>query len=191
MFSFPVICVDNFYRDPDLIRNFALSLEYKSMPDTMLGGKRTEALHNINKDFHDDFCQKFLSIFYNFKKEYIEYDVFTYFNMMDPLDPDADRFTVPHSDDDAIAAGLIYLTPNANMDCGTKIYRANLDGTSTVTAEFKNIYNRFIMYDAMEIHGPSKVTEKRLTQVFFASKIDTNDYGIIHPLRKMRRQVKI
>ena len=46
----PTSCVDDFYEDPDSIREYALSLDYKKQKGNY-PGVRTKDLSSINKDF--------------------------------------------------------------------------------------------------------------------------------------------
>ena len=46
----PTSCVDDFYEDPDSIREYALSLDYKKEKGNY-PGVRTKDLSYINKDF--------------------------------------------------------------------------------------------------------------------------------------------
>ena len=69
IFNFPTICVDDFYKNPDQIRQFALNLEYNNK-DNATGdypGKRTELLHLTHPNFFNTFCQKLFSIYFDFQ----------------------------------------------------------------------------------------------------------------------------
>ena len=58
---FPTLCVDDFYINPEKVRDFALSLEY-SKPEGIYPGERTKYLHEIDKKFFHQFCEKLLLI---------------------------------------------------------------------------------------------------------------------------------
>ena len=64
---FPTLCVDDFYKNPEQIRDFALSLEY-SKPEGIYPGERTKYLHEIDKKLFQQFCEKLFSfqLFPNF-----------------------------------------------------------------------------------------------------------------------------
>ena len=57
MSTFPITCLDNFYKDPDKIREFALSCEYKK-PSGNYPGLRTEQIKFIDAEFFNNFCFK-------------------------------------------------------------------------------------------------------------------------------------
>ena len=59
---FPIVCYDNFYTNPDFIRDFALDLSYSSQ-----GGVhphvRTKCLSSIDPNLHYKCVQKLLSVY--------------------------------------------------------------------------------------------------------------------------------
>ena len=84
--KFPTICVDNFYKNPDKVREFALNLKYNS-EDNLTGyypGKRTELLHKIEPEFFNKFCTKLFSIYYDFLSP-VEWTVSTSFQLIQPM----------------------------------------------------------------------------------------------------------
>ena len=68
MLHFPAVCVDNFYSDPDRVREWALSLEYKPPPAGQWPGKRSEKLHILDSKFFNDFCCKIFSLYFDLEK---------------------------------------------------------------------------------------------------------------------------
>ena len=62
---FPITCVDDFYSEPDNIRDFALSLEYGKDELSNFPGQRTKMLHEIDSYFFNIFCEKIFSLFFN------------------------------------------------------------------------------------------------------------------------------
>ena len=60
---FPTTCIDNFYKDPDGVRNFALSLEYNDNAGNF-PGVRTDNLKNIDEQFYKQSVNKLLSLFF-------------------------------------------------------------------------------------------------------------------------------
>ena len=61
----PITCVDNFYSDPDKIRNLALGLEFEPAEKRFnFPGERTAHLFDVDKDFFDQFCEKLFSLFF-------------------------------------------------------------------------------------------------------------------------------
>ena len=125
MSLFPTLCVDNFYDDADVIRNYALSLDYYPS-DGGYPGKRTKPIHELDESFFQDFCIKFMSLYYDFEKTTANWNIGTYFQLIENFSSDK---TSPkntgwvHQDTEAIFAGLIYLTPEIDPSCGTSMFK--------------------------------------------------------------------
>jgi len=185
MIHFPAICVDNFYSDPDQVRNWALSLEYKTSPGGQWPGKRTEKLHLIDQKFFNDFCCKIFSLYFDLSITDLDYVVHTQFQLITPYDTDP---TSPknsgwiHYDVDNIFGGIVYLTPDINLNCGTSVFRQDRESIEknhktakqtfyntgrfaaydkcindhnscfTETINYKNIYNRMVSFDCETAH---------------------------------------
>lgn len=123
--KFPVTVVDNFYDDPDSVREFALSLPFDNEKDNYrYPGKRTEDLHLISKNFFDFSCEKLFSLFYEFEK-HIRWTVKTNFQIIHPYDND--KMDIKNKGwihrDNSILTAVVYLTPGADIDSGTKIFK--------------------------------------------------------------------
>ena len=128
MRDFPAICVDDFYSDPDSIREWALTLDYD--PCIKAGGtwpgRRTESLHRIDPVFFDQFCRKIFSLYIDVEQPGPEWRVLTQFQLIDSYDSDSRSKKNTgwiHYDTGAIFGGIIYLTPNINENCGTSLYK--------------------------------------------------------------------
>lgn len=122
---FPTICVDNFFNNPNEVRNFALSLEYKKAENTAWPGKRTDLLSNLNSNYFDLFCRKIFSIFFDIKnsQNLYNWEVATYFQIIEPFEYDNINTGWIHFDTRCIFAGIIYLTPDISLECGTSIFK--------------------------------------------------------------------
>lgn len=210
--NFPALCIDNFYNNPDEVRNFALSLDYKKQPGNY-PGERSELLHEVNPEFFSMFCEKLFSVFYNFNSDYIEWNVASSFQKIYPYSEDRNSPLNSgwyHEDSGSVAAGVIYLNPNSNLDAGTTIgkvenseidyddysYRnrfyagedidkleyqrkvLNHNSKFNKTLEFKNVYNRLILYDTAYLHKETNFLandyEPRLTQIFFIDRLEAS-----------------
>lgn len=178
---FPTFSVDEFYEDPDAIRDFALSQEFNNL-GSRYPGRRTDGLEKINPELFDMFCRKLFSIFYDFSVSTLDWNVTTSFQLIDKFDdPGKDQGWI-HKDGHVIFAGIIYLTPDARLESGTSIYREIepvddslfklkekffLEGEDTgynkalkehtskfeETARFNNVYNRLVAFDGNVYHG--------------------------------------
>jgi len=126
MKNFPAICIDNFYSDPDRIREFALAQTYLPSPEGRWPGKRTICLSKIDRNFFDLFCHKLFSIYYDLDKTNLRWEVLTTFQLIPTLDPNADSVRNKgwiHTDDSNIVfAGIIYLSPDIDLNCGTSLF---------------------------------------------------------------------
>lgn len=178
---FPTICVDDFFRNPDEVRNFALSLDYKPHSTGKWPGKRSEFVSKLSPQFYHVFCQKFFSLSYD-KNETLNTDLLLMFSLIEPDDVKTKTGWI-HQDDCAYA-GLIYLNPKISLNCGTSIFRKkdylysdnvngqiksnlylgseskeDIDGINyhnskyEETIKFGNIYNRMIAFDSHQFHS--------------------------------------
>jgi hypothetical protein len=121
MKHFPVISIDDFYSDADAVRKFALSQTYSAPPLGEYPGVRTASLHEIDQEFTQKFCHKLFSLFYNFNNEQVNWEITTYFQKITPYENPRTNVGWTHMDDNTVLAGLIYLTPDADLDSGTSI----------------------------------------------------------------------
>lgn len=120
---FPSLCVDDFYDDPNAVRDWALSLDFndEENKDGKWPGIRTPMLHEINHIFFDTFCRKLLSIYFDLTKVNMEWNIVTNFQLIDPYDdPELNKGWV-HYDDRAIFGGIIYLDPEPDPNAGTSV----------------------------------------------------------------------
>lgn len=125
--KFPIICVDDFYKDPDKIRKFALTLEYKKRI-SISPGVRTDQLFNIDKIFFDKFCEKLFSLFYNFSVDSCKWNVETVFQKTFAGSEDPASILNKgwnHLDGNVLAAGVIYLNDFPDSNNGTTISELN------------------------------------------------------------------
>jgi hypothetical protein len=135
---FPTLCSDNFFENPDKIRDFALSLEFQKSDNKAWPGKRTKALNLISENYFNLFCRKFLALSFDLKRyQDFSWNIETYFQMIEPGEYcDVDQGWV-HVDD-SMYAGVIYLTPEMDLDCGTSIFRPKSIVKSTSNLEEKH-----------------------------------------------------
>lgn len=126
---FPTLCVDDFYKNPEQIRDFALSLEY-SKPEGIYPGERTKYLHEIDKKLFQQFCEKLFSLFFNYKVERCDWQIETRFQKTYSFTDDPKNLINSgwdHLDNNVFAAGIIYLNKNNTIDSGTTISKLTKD----------------------------------------------------------------
>lgn len=121
MHTIPVTILDNFLDDPDKIRAWALQQEYHLSKDGAWPGLRSKSIHELDTRFFHLVCRKFFSQFYDLQNmEEINWEVTMMFQMV------AEGYNSGwiHSDErNSQITGIIYLSPNANLNGGTSIYR--------------------------------------------------------------------
>lgn len=125
MKKFPVTVLDNFYENPDLVRQFALSLKFNPTPDGKWPGERTEPLYDVNLNFFNTFCNKLFSLFFDFEYDDVNWSVETTFQKVSKFsNKEHSLFNVGwiHKDP-CIFSGVIYLNPNPEKNTGTSVYK--------------------------------------------------------------------
>lgn len=175
------IVADNFYENPDAVRKFALSLDFKFHPNYHKG-KRTDLCYRfdgLKERFEQIIGRKVI----NWEK-YGTNGCFQYCIGGDQL--------VYHCDTQQYA-GVLFLTPDAPVNTGTCLFRSIHTKKMKVSKEehdhvFRNgfldptqfervdtvgnVYNRLVLFDSLSIHAAAEYfgTNKengRLFQLFF------------------------
>jgi hypothetical protein len=193
MINFPTLCIDNFYNEPDKIREYALKQDFLESPGNY-PGKRTRPLHELNKDLFIGFCSKLFSIYYS--EIDIKWNVETSFWKVNTLhqDPKSPKNMGFIHEDGCLLAGVIYLSPGFDSKLGTTIYRQikeketlnflsvkkfystgeddKFDDVITKNnsafeevARIGNVYNRLISFDGNIPHSPSHYYMKDETRL--------------------------
>jgi Family of unknown function (DUF6445) len=125
---FPLVVADNFYDNPDAVRNFALTLDFKQADLGDWPGKRTANLATIDQNFHYYCINRFLSLYFDLSiVESKNIKAESFFQLIDPFDKDKNNIKNKawvHADFLPIA-GVVYLTPGADPDSGTSLYKLN------------------------------------------------------------------
>ena len=166
-----VVVVDNFYSDPDWVRNYAMNnLEFKES-GYHKGRRSTDRfILNGTKEKFEEILGKKIT---NWNHEYYANGIFQYCTSQDPI--------VYHIDTQTYAA-MVYLTPDAPLQTGTATYRSKITGatrfdeargelyyetfkglsnnmnfydstTYEVVDTVANVYNRLVMFDSKAIHA--------------------------------------
>jgi hypothetical protein len=125
---YPITVIDNFFKDPDKVREFALKQIFKTNKERIDGGEhilypgaRTDALHVIDIDLYFEFTSKLSSIFHNVQEQRVNWEVYAFFQLV----PKNWKDGWIHVDGSDLNAGVLYLTPNAPLNSGTSIYKPN------------------------------------------------------------------
>ena len=175
------LVVDDFYEDPDSVREFALKCNFKEHKESHKG-KRTEEFYRF-----DGLKERFEQLIGTKIKGWEKYPTNACFQYCVAGDQ-----VVYHKDLQRFA-GVLYLTPNAPIQSGTALYRStynhkmrsdNSDHNEVFAGGFLdptrfeevdkvgNVYNRLILFDSQMTHsglnyfGTDK-NNSRLFQLFF------------------------
>jgi hypothetical protein len=180
----PISIIDNFFKDPNYIRQKALKYDYFCKGNWP--GQRTESLHTLDFNLYQLVSSKLFSIFVDNTKEQTVYEIDIRFQY---TTKDFENGWA-HTDEGYYMAGVIYLTPNPPNNTGTIIYnnppknyyvkakecsqiknnfyenkikskdyeemkKYNNDCVSK-SIEIENVYNRAVIYPANYWHSQNK-----------------------------------
>jgi len=156
MTTIPLTVLDNFFDNPNTIRDYALSLEYKSDEENY-PGKRSKPLHILNTDLFHYTNNKVLSLFFTDYKE-VRYEVYASFQIIEKhpgegwVHQDPNLFTF-----------IIYLhESNPNINCGTSLWSLN----SNVICPIKNEFERSYFNDKRTAHHLHSKYDKEAVNSF-------------------------
>ncbi len=142
MIFLPAFCVDDFYSNPDAVRDFALKQTFLPS-EGIWPGKRTRDLSEIDPKFHEQFAKKVFSLFLEDVNTVTRYDLKSSFQIVPTLDSNPNSPKNQgwiHFDDQTVFAGIIYLSPDALPENGTSIFKltneSTLDHDSTCKQDF-------------------------------------------------------
>jgi hypothetical protein len=167
-----LIVIDNFLPYPEVVRTWALSqkfynceemTEHVGKPNTW-PGLRTVGVNEIDMRYANDVLSK---ISYLATANFgIQVD---HIRSAFQLTRKDDGNSWIHRDDNVQVAGLLYLTPNAQISSGTTLYTEPPHEEMDIVG---NIFNRLILYRADIYHKSTEyfgdsLQNGRLTQVFF------------------------
>lgn len=188
-----IIVVDNFYKDPDMIREYTIN-------NLNFVGSDYHKGHRSEERFILDGTKERLENILG--KQIVNWNLPNYANGIFQYCT-ADQPIVYHVDAQSMAA-IVFLTPNAPLDTGTAFYRSKFTGeyrfeNSTLSNELyyrsftgdynknpnfydstlhekvdeiANVYNRLVIWDAKKIHAATKyfgdsLENARYFQLFF------------------------
>ena len=117
---YPTLIVDNFFNDPDEIRNIGLSLERKEN----LGaypGTRTKPLHSLKPSFFNWSTNKILSVVFNHQPEDLDitFNAYQTFQFIKPNPKEGQGWI--HNDNNFEFTAIVYLSKHKN--CGTSLFK--------------------------------------------------------------------
>jgi|TARA_B110000483_G_scaffold222797_1_gene280070 hypothetical protein len=176
----PITIIDNFFDNPDQVRNIALSSDYERQDDSTFPGYRTKMIAEIDKTIYRTVMEKVLGLFWDLTRDELEVKFKTHFQFI-PRQYGNGGWA--HFDKSTTFAGVVYMTPDAPKDCGTSICRPVTDtpiynfdirnnfyqGKDTNyndycaakdshnsqfdhTLSVDNVFNRMVLYDGNDGH---------------------------------------
>ena len=124
---FHSLSIDNFFKNPDLIRKWGLSLKFKKDKDGRWPGERSGLISDIDLNLNNLILSKIFSCYINFKYENVNWEtsnmVFQKIKPFSKKKNDIRNIGWIHQDNSWNFAGIIYLTPNIHFESGTSLYK--------------------------------------------------------------------
>jgi hypothetical protein len=174
-----IIVIDNFYKNPLEVRNFALNEEY-----TVSGnypGKRTRSFANKElKETIEKFVSPFNEKLTDFPMEQNSYNgSFQYATSR--------QRSWIHVDQHNTWGGVLFLTPDAPVNSGTAFYKLKSEYSEDDISKYSqdlskwelvdqvgNVFNRLVLFNSKRYHMSmdyfgTELNDCRLFQVFFFS----------------------
>jgi len=213
----PTICVDNFFDDPNKVKNYAKTLIYSKDPEGKWPGERTDFMHSINNDLFLLTTKKIMALLYPMTWKTFTWTCEQYFQKI-PKGVYKNNGWV-HRDDEKEFTAIIYLSEHKN--CGTSIYHPkNFSNTIINTDEkekcyknttsmnnekiileennnrfektihFNSKFNRLILFDGNNYHAAEKFNEENINEdrlTLITFFSDVKSDGIKFPISEMKR----
>lgn len=154
MLFFPTTVVDDFFDNPDRVRELALQQKYDTNRPGIINGLRSKPLTQILPELQEEIREKVLSLFYDLDRDSIDTEIRSYFHKNVPYHK-GDNMGWIHQDlPTSIIAGLVYLTPNPDPDSGTSIFKKIGSVDSDTFKKAHDIKKQFYR-DAYFTHEPN------------------------------------
>ena len=166
------IIIDDFLDNPDIVRESVISgdIPFDMTQEGYYPGVRCNPIY-VDNGYREMIANKIAQVFpYKFKFNETNSHCFAFQLCLEGVE------TWVHKDIEEWA-GILYLTPDANLESGTIMFDNNLAKTESpvnVTNIVHNIYNRMILFRGGVIPHRSMIpgfgdclANGRLTQVFF------------------------
>jgi len=136
-------CVDGFFKNPELIRKFGLSLNKKSDNSGKWPGVRSKPLHQIDDGLNNYILLKIFSVYFDLNYHNVSWkNSVCYFQEIKKYSKkknDLKNIGWIHQDNDEHLAGIIYLNPNAPLDTGTSLYNLKEEEEKTYVSFEKQL----------------------------------------------------
>jgi hypothetical protein len=160
MHLIPVTVLDNFFDDPDKVRRWALQQEYFPDSDGRWPGLRSKQIYELDDPLFQMTCRKFFSQFFDLRLDQeIQWQVSMNFQI---VHEGYDSGWIHSDEETAQITGIIYLSPNSNLNGGTSIYR---EKTNLIQNVYRNgKYKEDSYKNNMTIEDAKKYKEEHNAQ---------------------------
>ena len=119
-------CVDDFFINPNVIREYGLNLKKKPEKNGKWPGVRSRPLHEIDLNLNTYILSKIFSVYFDSNFHIVNWGSSEiYFQEIEKFSNDKKNLKNVgwiHVDSYCDLAGLIYLTPDADISSGTSLY---------------------------------------------------------------------
>ena len=117
---YPTLIIDNFFNDPDEVRNIGFSLDKEEI-NNAYPGERSKPLHIVNPSFFNWSTNKILSAVFNHQPEDLKltFDAYQSFQFIKSNPKEGHGWV--HNDNDYEFTAMVYLSKHKN--CGTSLYK--------------------------------------------------------------------
>ncbi len=143
---YPTIIMDDFFTEPEKIKNFSSKLKYFKDKDGKWPGKRSVPVHEIDYNFFNYFHLKILSILYPNDYRKISYTANACFQKISGNRHQNPRWV--HEDIGSEITAIVYLSHHKN--CGTSLWKKKNFFDSDSTAFEKHSFNKKESYNEEE-----------------------------------------
>lgn len=120
MITIPTTILDNFFDNPDSIKNFTKELEFFSPTPSFYPGERTKCLSTIHPPFYHYVNQKVLNLFFEDVSN-IQYKCNLFFQRIENYEGKG----WIHQDDNLFTFMIYFHKPNPKINCGTSLWSLN------------------------------------------------------------------
>ena len=147
----PITVLDDFFEDPDSVRNFALGQTFYPSQGHY-PGLRSQRLDKIDQSFEQSFTQKVFSLFFDLNCHDITWSVESAFQL---ISSNFEEGWV-HNDSSSEGwnvAGLVYLSPDPSPNSGTSICSTskNIDYSKLDLSKFTETKHKFYKGEPVDL----------------------------------------
>lgn len=203
---YPITIIDDFYDDPDAIREFALEESYRYDHEGRWPGLRSQFLHLTHDGLYNHFCSQILKLWYLPNME-LSWQCDTCFQKVWRFSSDPNSLKNRgwiHRDSEYLFGGLVYLDPNPAPNSGTILYQKKKNESWIGSAQQKSFlyngvvsefdeekYNEEWNYNNDQFTESIRVENKYNRMILFSSKTwhaadnywrpDDDDFRLFQP----------